>query len=101
VGALRLWRRETNKSSRIGIGVDMLDLTHYHYKRQIDYLIHCVKGDEEPSPSGEDGRAAVEGVLALYQSWFTGRRVDLPLEKTPPLEEIFAKLRGSARAPRR
>jgi len=92
---IAVWKRETRKWTSIPLRVDMLDLSHYHYKRQIDDFVKCVKEDTQPKPMGEDGRAAIEVVLALYQSWYSGKRIKLPLEKTPPLKEIFLKLRES------
>jgi predicted dehydrogenase len=80
--------------TQISFKTDFINLTHYHYRRLMDYWVNCVKNDIQPSPSGKDGRATQEIVYALYQSWYTGRQVKLPLEKTPSLIEVFKKLRA-------
>jgi len=90
---LRLWQRKNNQWITIPLSRDMLFFEHYHYKRQIDDFVKAVRERRKPAAIGEDGRKAIEVVLALYLSHHTGRRVQLPLTQTPPLEEIFADLR--------
>jgi len=49
-------------------------------------LIRCVEEDERPLGSVEDGRAALEMILAVYKSHRVGAPVRLPLEdRTHPL----------------
>ncbi|MDH5734240.1 MAG: Gfo/Idh/MocA family oxidoreductase [Candidatus Bathyarchaeota archaeon] len=48
-------------------------------KRKIEHFIKSVLEDKEPLVTGEDGKAAVEVVLAAYESMKTGRKVNLPL----------------------
>jgi predicted dehydrogenase len=44
-------------------------------------VIEAIKTNREPSITAEDGRRAVELILAIYQSAAEGRSVRLPLEK--------------------
>ncbi|MDH5267505.1 MAG: Gfo/Idh/MocA family oxidoreductase, partial [Candidatus Bathyarchaeota archaeon] len=48
-------------------------------RRKIEHFIKSVLEDKEPFVTGEDGKAAVEVVLAAYESMKTGRKVSLPL----------------------
>jgi predicted dehydrogenase len=43
-------------------------------------LLKAIAEDREPLSSGRDGRAALEMILAVYESWRQGRPVDLPLK---------------------
>jgi predicted dehydrogenase len=72
---------------------DGTDFTHHHYYRQTDYFVKCVQKDIQPIPSGKDGRAALEMIFGAYQSWYSGKSIQLPLKKTPPLKKIFAKFK--------
>lgn len=52
-------------------------------------LIRCIERDEEPRCSGREGRAALEVVMAIYESERTGGVVRLPLARTTsPLPEM-------------
>lgn len=44
-------------------------------------VIDAIKNDREPSITAEDGRRAVELVLAIYKSAAEGQRIKMPLEK--------------------
>lgn len=44
-------------------------------------VIEAILNDREPSITAEDGRRAVELILAIYKSAAEGQRVQLPLEK--------------------
>ena len=83
---------QTGDWHHISFKTDPIGLTHWQYKKEIDYWIECVKKDKAVSPSGEDGRKAQEVIYALYKSWYEGKRVYLPLEKTPNLEDIYNRL---------
>lgn len=47
----------------------------------IAYFIDCIKRNEQPFISGEEGMKSLEGVLAVYESSKTGKVVKLPLRK--------------------
>ena len=50
-------------------------------------LLAAVEGRGAPLSSGEDGRAALEMILAVYESHLSGERVALPLSRrTHPLQ---------------
>jgi predicted dehydrogenase len=49
-------------------------------QRIVEDLIAAVEEDREPVSSGADGRAALEMILAVYESQRTGGRVRFPME---------------------
>jgi len=51
------------------------------YIAEARHFVECVVKEREPAVTGEDGKRALEGVLAANQSIKTGRPVDLPLER--------------------
>lgn len=52
-------------------------------------LIRCVEGDDRPLGSVEDGRAALEMILAVYESHRLNAPVSLPLQdRTHPLTRL-------------
>jgi len=52
----------------------------YMFKREIDHFIQCIMKDEKPLASGEDGRAAIEVVTAVYGSSRLQKKVKIPLK---------------------
>jgi predicted dehydrogenase len=50
-------------------------LTTYAFKREIDRFVNWVLNDEAPPATGEDGRMAIQVVMAAYESARTGARV--------------------------
>jgi len=72
---------EVLKESKINVRVPMsLSEMMASTKRKIDHFIECIAEDKEPIVTGEDGRAAVEIILAAYESMKTGKRIHLPLK---------------------
>lgn len=49
------------------------------YRNLVEGFVSCVREDRAPTPSAEDGRKALEMVLAAYQSSRDGRAVDIPV----------------------
>ncbi|ESU34221.1 oxidoreductase [Bacillus sp. 17376] len=49
-------------------------------------VIDAIKNDREPYVTAEDGRRALELVLAIYKSAAEGKSVKLPLERTSTLD---------------
>jgi predicted dehydrogenase len=47
------------------------------YKRILEHIVECVVEDREPSATGEDGRAALETILAGYRSAREGREITI------------------------
>ena len=60
--------------------------------RQLRDLIGCIETGREPRCSGEQGRADLEVVMAIYKSERTGGPVELPLaDKASPLADMNRK----------
>jgi len=56
---------------------------------EIEDLINCIEKDKEPLDSGKDGRAALEVLLAIYESSRMHTRVTFPMEmKKSPLDAM-------------
>lgn len=64
------------QTSFIG-GTSSKDIWHYSHRRQIQDLIEAIREDREPLVNGEEGRRALEIVLAVYESSRTGKTVRL------------------------
>ncbi|KAA6438379.1 Gfo/Idh/MocA family oxidoreductase [Dyadobacter flavalbus] len=48
------------------------------YPQELKHFVDCVRHDQEPLVTGEDGRAVLELIYAAYASAGTGRKVTLP-----------------------
>lgn len=90
---VELFDRKTGQWRTLRLRTNSVTLEHYQYKRLIDEFISCVLEKKQFVPSGEDGKKAIEIVLALYQSSHTGKKISLPLVQSPDLKEIFTTLR--------
>jgi len=90
---VKQWVRDGNYWRSISFPSDMIFFSHYHYKRQIDDFVACIKDGRQPRATGEDGRKTIEAILALYQSHAESRRISLPLTKSPDVKTIFRRLR--------
>jgi myo-inositol 2-dehydrogenase / D-chiro-inositol 1-dehydrogenase len=55
---------------------------NYGFPQELQHFVACVKENQEPTETGEDGRAVLEAIFAAYESARTGRKVTLPF--TPP-----------------
>ncbi|MEM7145040.1 MAG: Gfo/Idh/MocA family oxidoreductase [Verrucomicrobiota bacterium] len=54
------------------------------HQRNFEDTLKAIKAGKKPSVDGKEGRRAIEVILALYQSALAGgKRVDLPLKRTP------------------
>jgi predicted dehydrogenase len=56
------------------------EIWNYGFPQELEHFVQCVKHDEKPLVTGEDGRAVLEAVFAAYESAGTGRKVPLPFE---------------------
>ena len=54
------------------------EIWNYGFPQELAHFVRCVKHDEPPLVTGEDGRAVLEVIFAAYQSAGTGRKVMLP-----------------------
>lgn len=48
------------------------------YPHELKHFINCVREDQQPLVTGEDGRAVLELIYAAYESARTGQKVSLP-----------------------
>lgn len=51
---------------------------NYGFPQEMQHFVRCVREDEEPLVTGEDGRAALEMIFAAYESAGKGRKIELP-----------------------
>ena len=52
----------------------------YGFPQEMQHFVDCVLDDRGPLETGDDGRAALETILAAYESARSGRRVEWPYE---------------------
>jgi predicted dehydrogenase len=55
---------------------------NYGFPQEMAHFVDCVRHDNQPLCTGEDGKAVLEVIFAAYQSAKEGRRVDLPFPTT-------------------
>jgi predicted dehydrogenase len=48
------------------------------YPQELQHFIQCVREDEQPLVTAEDGKTVLEIMCAAYESARTGRKVPLP-----------------------
>ena len=72
-----------NKGEGTGGASDPKAISYVGHMEQLKDFVKAIQLGKKPKISGEEGRKAVEIVLAIYQSAWTGKRVTLPLEKDP------------------
>ena len=59
------------------------------YARMVQEMIDCIEEDREHYSNGKEGRAALELIMAVYESQRTGARVKLPLDvRVNPLKQM-------------
>jgi myo-inositol 2-dehydrogenase/D-chiro-inositol 1-dehydrogenase len=51
---------------------------NYGFPQELQHFVACVKENQAPRETGEDGRAVLEAIFAAYESARTGRKVALP-----------------------
>jgi predicted dehydrogenase len=54
------------------------ELWNYGFPQEMHHFARCVRGKETPMATGEDGRVALEIVLACYQSAGKGEKISMP-----------------------
>jgi myo-inositol 2-dehydrogenase/D-chiro-inositol 1-dehydrogenase len=63
------------------------ELWNYGFPQEMRHFARCVRGQETPQVTGEDGRLVQEALYAAYQSAGSGRKIELPFRpkgvKTP------------------
>ncbi len=72
------------------------ELWNYGFPQELLHFARCVRGEETPIATGEDGRFAQLAMFAAYQSAGSGRRVDLagfdPRGTAKPIDLWFEPL---------
>jgi predicted dehydrogenase len=56
------------------------EIWNYGFPQEMDHFVRCVREAATPLEGGQDGRAVVEAVHALYASAARGQRMLLPIE---------------------
>lgn len=51
---------------------------NYGFPQEMEHFVDCVRLERRPTVTGEDGRAVLEAIFAVYRSAGEGRRVTLP-----------------------
>jgi predicted dehydrogenase len=54
------------------------EIWNYGFPQEMDHFVSCVRLGERPRENGDDGRAVVEAIHALYASAARGERIALP-----------------------
>ena len=72
-----------NRDENSGGASDPKSISYMGHMEQLKDFIKAIQLGKKPKITGDEGRKAVEIVLAIYQSAWTGKRVSLPLEKDP------------------
>jgi len=54
------------------------ELWNYGFPQEMQHFIDCVRLDQKPSVTGEDGKAVLEIMMAAYASAGAGKRIALP-----------------------
>lgn len=54
------------------------EVWNYGFPQELAHFVRCVKHDEPPLVTGEDGRAVLETIFAAYASAGSGKKVPLP-----------------------
>ena len=59
------------------------------YVRMVQEMVDCIEEDREHYSNGIEGRAALELIMAIYESQITGARANLPLaNRANPLKQM-------------
>jgi predicted dehydrogenase len=53
----------------------------YGFVQEMEHFVACLREGREPLEKGEDGRAVLEAIMALYASARSRSVVDLPFER--------------------
>jgi myo-inositol 2-dehydrogenase/D-chiro-inositol 1-dehydrogenase len=54
------------------------EIWNYGFPQEMAHFLRCVRGEEKPIETGEDGRECLKIIYAAYESAGTGRRIDWP-----------------------
>lgn len=71
------------KSENTGGAADPKAISFIGHQKQFEDFIAAVQEGRAPIIDGSEGRKSVELILAIYESSWTGRRIELPLKADP------------------
>jgi predicted dehydrogenase len=54
------------------------EMWNYGFPQEMQHFIDCVRRDQPPAVTGEDGKAVLEIMMAAYASAGAGKKVSLP-----------------------
>jgi predicted dehydrogenase len=58
------------------------EIWNYGFPQEMQHFVRCVRGEEKPIETGEDGREVLKIIHAAYESAGSGQRIEWPYE--PP-----------------
>lgn len=56
------------------------EIWNYGFPQEMAHFCRCVRGEEKPIETGEDGREVLKIIYAAYESAGTGKRIEWPYE---------------------
>ncbi len=56
------------------------EIWNYGFPQEMSHFCRCVRGEEKPIETGEDGREVLKIIMAAYESAGTGQRIEWPYE---------------------
>ena len=74
----------TEKVEELTRFADRIEPKYTGHTAQIDDMLTAIEEGHESSVTGEDGRRAIEFIMAVYQSAFLGETVELPMTPADP-----------------
>ncbi len=80
-------KKFAKKSGNTGGASDPSAISFQGHQDQFEDFINAINNGTEPLIDGEQGRKSIEIILAIYQSSWTGKQVNLPLECDPQRPE--------------
>ncbi len=73
----------TKKVGGTGGASDPKAISYVGHMEQLKDFVKAIQAGKTPRVTGDEGRKAVEIILAIYQSCWTGKKAVLPLAKDP------------------
>lgn len=87
-------RRITDETQYAHSVIDVELATSGRYKRELDHFRDAVLDGAPLLVTADDGRRAMEAIIAGYLSAYTGEKVRLPLTAEPDLVRLFTEMRN-------
>ena len=74
-------------SASTGGAADPKAISFVGHQKQFEDFVAAINEGRDPQIDGYEGRKSVELILAIYQSSWEGKRIDLPLQSDPQRPE--------------